>query len=198
MTKRKRMVIAGIGCLLLGIGIGMCDHAQLGTDPFTVLLVGLQKHIGFTVGTLNLAVNLLMIAFGYMVDRNMISIASFLATLFTSIGIDLVGLVFPNPVGGMMTAVIFLLIGELLYVTGASLSIHANAGYDPYNAFLIGLQKCTGWSYKIVRWVVEIVFLFAGYLLGGVIGIGTAAALIASAPLIEQTVAILKKVWPLY
>lgn len=206
MTKRKRMVIAAIGCLILGIGIGLCDHAKLGTDPFTVLLVGMQRHLHFsigsrvisvTIGSLNLAVSLLMVVFGYLVDRKMISIASFLATLFMSGGIDLVGVVFPAPVSGQLAPYLFLLIGELFYVSGAALSIHANAGYDPYNAFLIGIQKLTGYKYKTVRWSVEIVFLIAGYLLGGIIGIGTAVSWLLSAPLIERLVSILEKKWPL-
>ncbi|MBP3868825.1 MAG: hypothetical protein J6D38_06915 [Solobacterium sp.] len=206
MVKRKRMMIAAIGCLVLGIGIGLCDHAQLGTDPFTVLLVGIQKHIRFTIGTktvsatigsLNLVVALLMILFGFLVDRKMISIVSFLAPFFTSVGIDLIGLLFPSPVHGQITPFIFLLIGELLYATGTSLCIFANAGYDPYNSFLIGIQKLTGWKYKTVRWTVEIVFLLVGYLLGGTVGIGTAIALLLTAPLAERMVSFLKQKWPL-
>ena len=50
------MIIASIGCFILGIGIGMCDLARLGTDPFTVLLVGMQAKIGLTLGIMNVIV----------------------------------------------------------------------------------------------------------------------------------------------
>ena len=181
----RRRFITACGCLVLGIGIGFCDHALMGTDPFTVFLVGLQRHVGFTVGTLNLAVCLLMIVFVLFVDRSKIGIVTFLATVFTSIGIDFVGFLFPNQVSGALMAWLSLIAGELLYVLGTSMAMVPDTGIDPYNAFLTSLQKLTGWTYKTVRWTLEILFLFAGGLLGGIIGIGTVVSLLATAPLVE-------------
>ena len=169
------MCVTAFACLLLGTGIGLCDYAGLGTDPFTVFLVGMQRNIGFTVGTLNLAVCLIMIIFAFFAYRSKVSIVTFLATFFTSAGIDLVGLLLRHPV----------------------FAIVPDAGIDPYNAFLSSLQKLSGHSYKTVRWIVEILFLITGYLLGGVVGIGTAVSLAAIAPLVEFFVIRLKKILPL-
>ncbi len=196
MAKKKRterMCITAAGCLILGIGIGLCDHAALGTDPFTVFLVGLQRNVGFTVGSLNLVVNLLMIAFAYFVDKQKVSIVTFLATLFTSAGIDAIGFLFSQPVTGRLSAILFLLIGELFYVLGCALSIAPDAGCDPYNAFLLSVRKLTNAKYKTVRWIVELLFLISGYLLGGIVGIGTAFSLIATAPLVERAVRIIRR-----
>ena len=188
------MCITAFACLLLGIGIGLCDHAKLGTDAFTVFLVGMQKQIGFTIGTLNLAVCLLMIVFAFFVYRSKVSIVTFLATFFTSAGIDAVGLLLPHPVSSVAAAALFLLFGEVLYAFGSALAMVPDAGCDPYNAFLSSLQKLSGFSYKWVRWTVEILFLISGYFLGGIIGVGTAVSLIATAPLVEFFVSRLKKI----
>lgn len=196
-NRIKRMCITAFACLLLGTGIGLCDYAGLGTDPFTVFLVGMQRNIGFTVGTLNLAVCLIMIIFAFFADRSKVSIVTFLATFFTSAGIDLVGLMLRHPVSSAAASCLFLVAGELLYAFGTALAIVPDAGIDPYNAFLSSLQKLSGHSYKTVRWIVEILFLITGYLLGGVVGIGTAVSLAAIAPLVEFFVIRLKKILPL-
>ena len=59
----KRWAITALGCFILGIGIGFCDLSKLGTDPFTVLLVGMHVQLGGTIGLMNILVNIFMILF---------------------------------------------------------------------------------------------------------------------------------------
>ena len=179
------MIIASIGCFILGIGIGMCDLARLGTDPFTVLLVGMQAKIGLTLGIMNVIVCLMMIAFAWFVDKTMISAVSFLSMICTSAGIDVITLLFKTPPADRILAFLLLLAGVVVYAAGTGLAITPEAGYDSYDAFLIALQKLSGRSYKEVRWCVEIVFLAVGALLGGRIGIGTLVTFAATGPLVE-------------
>ena len=54
----KKLTISAAGCLIIGIGIGICEHAQLGTDPMTVLLVGLYNHMNLGLGTINMLLSL--------------------------------------------------------------------------------------------------------------------------------------------
>lgn len=184
-TRLQRMLFTACGCYLLGLGIGLCDHAGLGTDPFTVLLVGMQVHIGGTIGILNAGVNFLMILFGLYADRSMVSMATFAAMVMTSLGMDTVGFVAAGRSQNMVSAGLFLAIGILIYSFGAAMAIAPDAGYDPYNCFLIGLQKLTHGSYKVIRWSVEIVFLTVGWMLGGIVGVGTVLNLILVAPFVE-------------
>ncbi len=83
--------------------------------------------------------------------------------------------------------------GILVYSTGSAMAIASAAGYDPYNCFLIGLQKLLKYPYRVIRWGVEIIFLAAGWLLGGIVGIGTVLSLIAIAPLVDLISKNLKK-----
>lgn len=181
----KRWAITALGCFILGIGIGFCDLSKLGTDPFTVLLVGMHVQLGGTIGLMNIFVNIFMILFGFLVDKKMISAATFIAMAACSLGIDIVGWIFPNGTSGIGLAILSLLFGELLYAFGTAVAILPDSGFDPYNAFLIGLQKVTKQSYRTVRWSVEAVFTLVGYLLGGIVGAGTILTLLATGPLVE-------------
>lgn len=165
----RRWLITAIGCSVLGVGIGFCDFAQLGTDPFTVLLVGLVKQFGFTIGLMNIAVNLLRILFAFSVNRKLVSAATLIGMFSTSIGIDSVSwlnLSANTPELRVLT----LAGGVLLYALGCALSIFPDAGCDSYNAFLLSAMKLCGKSCRVIRWITEAVFLLAGGLPGGVIG----------------------------
>ncbi len=191
--RMKRMCVTALGCFLLGSGIGLCDRAGLGTDCFTVFLVGMQSVFGLTIGQLNMAVNLLMIAVGFLIDRSMISVVTFAAMAATSIGIDSVSLLMPVRCTSLTSAIPVLLIGQLIYSFGTAVAIIPEAGFDPYNAFLIGLQKVFRCSYKVIRWGVELLFLAGGWALGGIVGAGTVLSLIVTGPLVEWIASFLRK-----
>ncbi|MBQ9327699.1 MAG: hypothetical protein IJ225_04085 [Solobacterium sp.] len=184
-SRITRMAITALGCLILGCGIGLCDHAGLGTDPFTVLLVGMQVQLGGTVGTLNLIVCLIMLVIAWLTDRKLISLISFLAVVCSSAGIDLMGMVFPGRSVALLPSILFLGAGELLYSFGTAVAIVPEAGMDAYNAFLTSVSQLLHCSYKAARWGVEAVFLIGGFLLGGIVGAGTVVSLILTAPLVE-------------
>ena len=179
------MCMTAAGCFVLGIGIGICNFAGLGTDALTVFEAGLQNKIGGTLGIMNLAVCLVMIVFGYFVDKSMISAVTFAAMIMTSLGIDAVGFVLPGRLTSIGLGLAVLAAGEILYALGCAIAIVPGAGYDPYNAFLMGLKKLTGKSYKVVRWSAEIIFIAVGWLLGGIVGIGTVLCSIVTGPLVE-------------
>ena len=189
----RRMAVTALGCFIFGIGIGLCDHAQLGTDPFTVMLDGMQKNIGLTIGIMNMGVNLCQILFAWCVDKKMISVVSFLAMVCTSIGIDTVGFLFPSLPANELTAFLFLILGELVYASGSALAITPAAGYDPYNAFLLSIQKLTQQRYQVVRWGVELLFLVIGLLMGGLAGIGTLVTFLATGPIVERLLPVFRK-----
>ncbi len=194
----KRWAFTALGSFVFGIGIGICDLAMLGTDPFTVLLVGLVKQFGFTIGIMNTAVSLLMILFTFCTERSMVSPVTFAAMFAASAGIDAVRL--PGiTVQEMWARILLLGVGVFLYAFGCAAAIVPEAGYDAYNGFLISLQKLTSHSYRRVRWTVEIVFLVGGRLLGGVIGIGTLACFGFVGPLVELfRIPLAKRLRPLF
>jgi uncharacterized membrane protein YczE len=180
----KKMTISAVGCLIIGIGIGICEHAQLGTDPMTVLLVGLYKHMSLGLGTINILLSLAQIIAAYFLDASTISLATFVAMIMVSAGIDLAVWLNLGP-AVLPWNLPWLVLGILVYALGGALSQYPHCGYSPYDVVIFGIQKHTGGSYHTIRWAVDLSYLASGWLLGGVVGIGTVLILLLTGKLIE-------------
>ena len=63
--------------------------------------------------------------------------------------------------------------GVILIGAARGFSLTANLGPGPRDGLMTGLQRVSGWPIGWVRAGIEIVVLIAGWLLGGVVGIGT-------------------------
>ena len=181
----KRAAVAAFGCLILGIGIGICEHAQLGTDPMTVLLVGLHNHMpAVSLGEIKIVLSLIQIAIAFFLDASTISIVTFIAMIAISAGIDLAVWLNLGP-AVLPWNLVWLLLGILVYSLGGALIQYPQCGYSPYDVLIFGIQKHTGGKYHTIRWAVDLTYLGSGWLLGGVAGIGTVLILLLTGKLIE-------------
>ncbi|MBT3706040.1 MAG: hypothetical protein HOG18_04170, partial [Proteobacteria bacterium] len=63
--------------------------------------------------------------------------------------------------------------GVILIGAASGFYLTANLGPGPRDGLMTGLQRVSGWPIGWVRAGIEIVVLIAGWLLGGVVGIGT-------------------------
>ena len=58
-------------------------------------------------------------------------------------------------------------------------------GVAPNDALYLAISNRTGKPYGPVRMTVDAVFLAAGFLLGGVVGIGTVVCVVALGPMVQ-------------
>ena len=63
--------------------------------------------------------------------------------------------------------------GILLVGLGSAIYLIANLGPGPRDGLMTGLQRVTGFPIGWVRSAIEISVVVAGWLLGGIVGIGT-------------------------
>ncbi len=75
--------------------------------------------------------------------------------------------------GHFMLRIVRLIFGLFLCSVGLIISINANIGLAPWEAFSIGISKVTGISYGNVVILTGLVILIADYLLKEKIGVGT-------------------------
>lgn len=65
----------------------------------------------------------------------------------------------------------------MVMALGIVLTIRADMGKSPYDAFIFAVMARTGKGYAVIRWGMDAVWLAAGAWLGGVWGVGTVLAL---------------------
>src|SRR5690606_26291666 len=179
----RRLIQLHLGLALFGFALALMVRAALGLDPWTVFQQGLMDVTGLTLGQLSIAVGaLVMLAWiplrqkpGYGTAANIVVIG---------LVIDASLAVLPVFQGlGLRAAT--LVSGVVLNAIASAAYIGAGLGPGPRDGLMTGLHERLGWSIRVSRLSIEAPVLAAGWLLGGVVGVGTVLYAVALGPLVQ-------------
>jgi uncharacterized membrane protein YczE len=160
-----------LGNWLYGTGEAILIKADIGQSPGTVLAQGIQNLTGDTIGWTSFYISI-GVMFLWIPLKNKVGIGTVLNIIFVSVAIDVMMPVFPSP-DSYAVSVVMVLIGILVIGLGSAFYIPSNLGPGPRDGLMTGLHYRTGIPIGRVRFVIEAVFLLAGWLLGGSVGLGT-------------------------
>ncbi|EOX4862308.1 YitT family protein [Haemophilus influenzae] len=170
-VQYKTISILLFALSILGIGDGLIVLSGLGSTPWTVLSQGIAIQTNFDIGwssfLISCAVMLvwkpLKLRLGLGTLLNIIIIALFL-------GITTKILMPPT---ALFSRMIFCLIGILLYGFGTALYLTCYLGAGPRDGLMVGICQRFHLRINVVRTSLEISVCLLGFLLGGVVGLGT-------------------------
>jgi uncharacterized membrane protein YczE len=186
--RAHRMIQLQLGLVLYGISDGMILMSGLGANPWDVFHQGLARHLGIQVGTMVIlvgaAVMLLWIPLRQKPGFGTIS------------NVVVIGLAMDGAMAWMPTPhAWWLRWGEMLggvvlngVATGAY--IGAGMGPGPRDGLMTG-YAARGHSIRAVRTLMELTVLASGWLLGGTVGVGTAAYALLIGPLAHRFIPLL-------
>ena len=95
------------------------------------------------------------------------------------------GLAVMPPITELAGQVAMLLGGVVANGLAGALYVGARLGPGPRDGLWVALTKRTGHSIRLVRTVLEVTIVAIGWLLGGVVGIGTVVYAVAIGPLVQ-------------
>lgn len=176
----KRVILLLIGLTIAHLGVTLFLLADLGSDPFNVLIQGLFRFLpwpGFmTHGYVHMGVSFLIILVLLVVDRSYIRIGTLLCMFLGGPIID----VFTILLGGLINAqsamalrLVALVAGCVILAFGMTIVIQSKAGTGPNDLVAVVISDKTRWKFGVVRICVDVCFALAGFLLGGTVGLGT-------------------------
>ena len=176
----KRVILLLIGLTIAHLGVTLSLLADLGSDPFNVLIQGLFRFLpwpGFmTHGYVHMGVSFLIILVLLVVDRSYIRIGTLLCMFLGGPIID----VFTILLGGLINAqsamalrLVALVAGCVILAFGMTIVIQSKAGTGPNDLVAVVISDKTRWKFGVVRICVDVCFALAGFLLGGTVGLGT-------------------------
>ena len=176
----KRIVLLLMGLTIAHLGVTLFLLADLGSDPFNVLIQGLYRFLpwpGFmTHGYVHMGVSFLIILALLVVDRSYIRIGTLLCMVLGGPIID----VFTIALGGLIHSespmalrLVALVAGCVILAFGMTIVIKSQAGTGPNDLVAVVISDKTHWKFGIVRICVDVCFALAGFLLGGTVGLGT-------------------------
>ncbi len=189
-----RLLILFGGLVVAHLGVTLFLLADLGSDPFNVLIQGLRLLIlqlfstAPTHGTVHMAVCFLIILILLMVDRSYVKAGTIVCMFCGGPIIDfftwlLGGLGIPD--ASLPVKISIIVLGCAILASGMSVVIRSEAGTGPNDLVAVVISEKKKLRFGVVRIVTDVVFVLAGYLLGGRLGIGTVICAFLVGPVAE-------------
>ncbi|MEV5609784.1 hypothetical protein [Streptomyces sp. NPDC052225] len=159
------------GLALYGLSLALMVRAGLGLSPWSVLNEGLARHTSLSFGTLTTLVGAGVLLL-WIPLRQRPTLGTFANIATVGWASDLGLWLLPAHPGPPLR--VALLLGGIL-LNGASIAVYVGArcGPGPRDGLMTGLTASTGRSLRLIRTVIELTVLAAGWLLGGAVGAGT-------------------------
>lgn len=150
-----------------------------------------------THGTVHIVVSLVIILVLLVVDRSYVRIGTFLCMILGGPIIDLFSLILGGVVheaSPMVVRVTAVILGCGILAFGMTIVIKSQAGTGPNDLVAVVLSDKTGWKFGPVRIGVDVLFALVGFLLGGVVGVGTLICMAVVGPVAQVFMPISEKI----
>ena len=178
-----RVLILLVGLTIAHLGVTLFILADLGSDPFNVLVQGIFRTIGnlldwsfITHGRVHIVICFIIILALLAVDRSYIKIGTILCMIFGGPIIDVFTVVLA-PVFAITDSFVFkllmLALGCVILAYGMTIVIKSDAGTGPNDLVAVVISDKLKKKFSIVRIIVDLSFVIIGFILGGSLGIGT-------------------------
>jgi len=160
------------GLFLFGLGESFLIASGAGTSPWTVLAQGVSQHTSFSIGFSTFLISV-MVLLVWIPLKQKPGMGTILNAIILAIVIDASLPYLPNPTNYTFK-IIQVVIGVVIVGIGSGFYLVANLGAGPRDGLMIGLQKKTNLPIASIRTILETSAVAVGWLMGGVVGLGTA------------------------
>lgn len=178
-----RVVILLIGLTIAHLGVTLFLLANLGADPFNVLVQGIFRTLssvtGWTLlthGRTHIAICFFIILVLLIVDRSYIKIGTLLCMICGGPIID----IFTFILGGLhienfalIGKIVVLALGCAILAYGMTIVIQSDAGTGPNDLVAVVISDKTHTKFSIIRICTDFSFVALGFIMRGSFGIGT-------------------------
>lgn len=188
MTRRIAQLL--IGLFFYGIAIAMMVRANLGAPPWDVLSQGTSLRTSLDFGLITVLLSGVVLLL-WIPIRQKPGIGTVLNALLIGPSASVGLLTIPQP--DQLWAQVLLFAGGLtLLAVATGLYIGARFGPGPRDGLMTGIHARYGWPIWSVRTGIEGTVLIIGWLLGGTVGLGTAAFALLIGPMVGVTIPLLR------
>ncbi len=156
---------------VMGFGEALLLLSDLGSAPWTILSQGVALHGEFSVGWASWIISsIVMLAWFPLKLRPGLATVMNIFVIALFLGLTVYLLEKPTALYLRFT---YAVVGILLFGIGNAFYLTCHQGPGPRDGLMVGLCYHFHWKIGIVRTSIEVLVCLFGYLLGGVLGIGT-------------------------
>ncbi len=195
----RRTVVVFLSVTIMGACVAVFDQIHFGTDPASVLNLGVAGKLGMQLGTYQMLFYLFLLLIVMALREweyiGIGSIANLMVVGYSKDFFDMVlSAVHPLTEAGMLERVIWLVPTLLIFMVAVSFYMVVELGTGPYDAIpQIIAKHCKKLPFAVIRMMYDIAALAIGWLLGSTVGVVTVVTGFFLGPIIA---AIAKKFRP--
>ena len=186
------MIMLIIGLFLFGLGEAIIIGSGSGVSPWTVLAQGISTRSDLSIGMATFFISIAILIF-WIPLKQVPGIGTILNAIIIASAIDLTLPYLPQP-DDITFKIIQACFGILVVGLGSGIYLCSNLGPGPRDGLMIGLQKQTNTSLPAIRTIIELSAVISGWLLGGVVGVGTILFVFGIGPCVGIGLTLVEKV----
>lgn len=179
----RRLVQLVVGLWLYGVSMAFMIRSALGQLPWDVLHYGVALHVPLTIGQVVVATSFLVLLL-WIPLRQAPGVGTVANAVLIGVSLD-VTLGMLSPAVGLPARAALMISGIGLNGLATALYIGAQLGPGPRDGLMTGWVRRTGLSVRLVRTTLEVAVVAVGWLLGGVVGLGTVLYAVVIGPLTQ-------------
>lgn len=180
------------GLFFFGLGEAIIIGSGSGVSPWTVLAQGISIRTDLSVGSTTFLISIGILIF-WIPLKQVPGIGTILNAIIIASTIDLTLPYLPQP-NETYLKLLQVCIGIFIVGLGSGIYLISNLGPGPRDGLMIGLQKQTGTSIPLIRTILELSAVISGWLLGGVVGIGTVLFVFGIGPCVGIGLTLVEKI----
>lgn len=210
-----KILIICLGATATACGIAIFYAMNIGSDPISVFVDGQHRLLGLSYGTINWIDSAIYLIIILIFSRNLISYATLilgfgtgpLINLFVGIFSRFIsdegsftlqilateGFAFIPPEGDYIIRLLMQIPAVILLGGGLGLYLSANLGAAPLDGLVLLIKDKSKKPLRKVKIIFDFTAATLGFLFGGVVGVGTIIAILATGPIIIITIKAMEK-----
>jgi len=170
--KPLTLIFLVFGLFLFGLGESLLITSGAGVGPYTVLAQGISNLTGWSIGLSTFVISIFVLLMWIPLKQKP-GMGTILNAFIIALTIEFSVYYLPYPETYPMQ-ILQVIVGVLIIGIGSGFYLIANLGAGPRDGLMIGLQKKTNLPIYSIRTIIEVSVVIVGWLMGGVVGLGTA------------------------
>ena len=179
----RRLTQLLVGLVLFGVTMALLLRAALGLEPWGVLTYGLVLHVPLSYGQMVIASSFVVLLL-WIPLRQWPGLGTVLNAVVIGLATDATLAVVP-PIEGLGWRALVMVLAVVGNGVAGALYIGSQLGPGPRDGLMTGLSRRTGRSIRLVRTGLEVTVVTLGWLLGGVVGLGTLLYALLIGPVVQ-------------
>ena len=179
----RRLTQLFVGLTLFGLSMAIVIRAGLGMIPWDVFHYGVASHVPLSFGTIAIIVALLVLVL-WIPLREVPGVGTIANAIWVGVSAD-IGLHLLTTPDSLVLQIALMVGGIVLNALSTALYIGAQFGPGPRDGLMTGLAHRTHFSLRTIRTGLEVTVVLVGWLLGGVVGVGTVLFALTIGPLTQ-------------